>query len=63
MGCFSIVDSHTSSGYVHAVPDSYSADTIPYRIKLPFTRKILRDFCNGAKLRRAVLDSGESHFE
>ena len=37
MGCFSIVDSHTSSGYVLAVPDSSSADAMPYRIRLPFT--------------------------
>ena len=51
MGCLSIVNSHTSSGYVHAAPDSYSADTIPYRIRF------LRDFCNGAKLRRADLES------
>ena len=37
MGCFPIVDSHTSSGYVLAVPDSSSADAMPYRIRLPFT--------------------------
>ena len=34
MGCFSMVDSHTSSGYAHAVPDSSSADAMPYRIRL-----------------------------
>ena len=41
MGCFSIVNSHTSSGYVLAVPDSSSTDTKPYRIRLPFTHAAL----------------------
>ena len=54
------------SGYVRTIPDSSSARMKPiYRIGFcPHTRNVFwRHFCNGAKLRRALLESRTSHSE